>query len=291
MCKEIKDYVYEKIRERIKKDLTGHMGKCEETDIKIYCYVSHYKIIDTIKLWGINENNIKLAQRYNLDKPIVYIIEDMNFKTDIHILGENCTIRINNCNFYYGLHLSIFNGDAILQYITFNFGPLNSISARYLRIADSVFSGHANYHIGIDADEKLEINDSHINADKGNIYLSSKDLYLKSTPIQGTEVDISARNIAAPNSEIKGKELVRICDNRIMLPTKIKAPVIDYQGEKIYSNEVILKTPYTPLEMKRLELINALKQVLAKCEDAKDITIEKCKKSLNEKSVVRTLKK
>ncbi len=291
MRRELKKYVYEKVREGIKKELTGHMGKCVETDEILYCYVSKHKIINTIMLSGIDENNIDLAQRYNLNKPIVYIIDDMNFQTSITILEKNCDIRINNCNFYYGMHLSIFNGDGILQYITFNFGPINSIAAENLIIDGSALSGHANYHIGIEVENKLEINDSYINTNKGDIYLSSKDLYLKSASIQGAMVDISARNILAPKSVIEGKELVRIYDNRKMMPTKVEAPVIDYQGEKIYSNEVILKTLNTPLEIKRLELINALKKVLAKCEDNKVAAMTRCEDSLNAKSIARTLKK
>lgn len=290
MAKEIKKYVYEKVRESIKKDLTGHMGKCEETDEILYCYVSKHKIKDTIKLLGINKDNIELAKQYNLNKPIVYIIEDMNFKTNISILGNNCTIRINNCNFYYGLHCDNVNGDSIIQYITFNFGFINSISASNLIIDKSAFSGHGNYYIAINAEKRLEINDSYISTNKGDIYLGSEELYLKSSPIQGAKVEITSHNIKTSNSEIGGKELIKIY-NRKPLASLEEAPVSDFQSENIYSNDVILKTPNTPLEIKRLELINALKKVLAKCEDNKVAAMARCENSLNAKSIARTLKK
>ena len=117
------------IRNYLKKQFTGNLGKVVEKDDALYCYVDKKKcrrrrfFLDIMCL-GIKRCDKELAKRYNFDKKVYYIFNDINFKrNEVRLFGnENSEIIIKDCNFEYGLDIA--NGKNII---------LDNVSIKYIR--------------------------------------------------------------------------------------------------------------------------------------------------------------
>ena len=122
------------VRNLIIMDITGNLGKIVEDEDKITCYVKksrckkeryHY----TIACRGISKKNKELAKKYNINKPICYVLDGLEFKEDrVYIFGyNNCEVIIKNCTFDFNIYLNIsINGKCTIE---------NTIIKPYQRIS------------------------------------------------------------------------------------------------------------------------------------------------------------
>ncbi len=102
-----KNIFYNLIRKEVIKKITCGLGEVSETDDAIVCYVDKSKIAKekdeyVIDCYGYNGTNLDLAKKYNISKPVFYIIDDIDFSDRLctGIYGYNgVTIVITNCNF------------------------------------------------------------------------------------------------------------------------------------------------------------------------------------------------
>lgn len=102
-----KNIFYNLIRKEVIKKITCGLGEVSETDDAIVCYVDKSKIAKekdeyVIDCYGYNGTNLDLAKKYNISKPVFYIIDDIDFNDRLctGIYGYNgVTIVITNCNF------------------------------------------------------------------------------------------------------------------------------------------------------------------------------------------------
>lgn len=115
-----KEFLLNHIRNYVKLEITNNLGKVEEFDDKLVCYVDDrykekncFKASDSTKYFfpcGVLEKNINLAKKYNLNKKIIYIIKDKCFDYEVNVYGyDNCEIIFDNCKFNYGLCTQLYD--------------------------------------------------------------------------------------------------------------------------------------------------------------------------------------
>ena len=128
-----------------------------------------------------------------------------------------------------------------------------------------------------------------------------------------TTIDISAgKKMIIDNSQIEGDNIKcespkietnhdssLIATKRVDLnvkdyePIKITSPVVVLNNNEINSNNkpIKLKQLTNPLSIKRLELIDLLKQVKVKCDKVNSNEINEYKSYINNRPISKTLKK
>lgn len=85
----------------VMKKLTCNLGEVLETEDKLICFVKKLLKKDgynyIYNCYGIGDRNINLANKYNLNKQIVYVFEDIDFKRDnVFICGYDDPLIITN---------------------------------------------------------------------------------------------------------------------------------------------------------------------------------------------------
>ena len=100
--KEIKRKIYQQLMEYLKLCLTHKLGKVEETEDKLICYVSAKKInLLGYILCGRRHDYDSLAATNGLNKQIVYVFNNIdmeNMHNGIKVY-EKCDLIFNNCKF------------------------------------------------------------------------------------------------------------------------------------------------------------------------------------------------
>ena len=142
MFKVIRKFGLNILKKDIMKIMTNNLGKVVEEEDKIICYVEKKKCKKgkysyVIPCFGntVRYNNKKLAQKLKLDKPICYIIENMDFDKRVSIFGYNdCEVIIRNCNFEQGIYSHINSKCTIDNSYIKAFLDNTSISAKNLTI-------------------------------------------------------------------------------------------------------------------------------------------------------------
>ena len=303
----MKKKIYNIIRNYLKKQLTGNLGKVLEKDDALYCYVDKKKckprrfFLDIMCL-GIKECDKELAKIYNLDKKVYYIFNNINFKkNEVRLFGdENSEIIIKDCNFEYGLDIA--NGKNI---------TLDNVSIKYIRrldlYAENLTLKNMNFddpycfvgnkkEIRLYADYCLTIVDSNIGRVKGNFKTSivSSKLVLSNTKISGEEVFCDSKDIEClSNSSFKGGNIVRVNTDSYPEKLLIEAPnvigskeFVQGRNNYIYENS----TEEEKLTIKRKELIEVLKELKNKCAHRKKQILDIYDKNLSNQEVRKLLK-
>lgn len=292
---KIKNFLYGFIKNQLKKQLTGNMGKVVEDDDKIICYVkknkcskyNRYSFIIISRI--LNEQDKKLSKLYNLDKKIVYLIENIDFNKNVRIFGYNdCDFIIRNCKFNGYLTVSI-NGDCNFNNVSIIGQTLLTIGAKNLTFKNVNLKNKFKYAyddlpIYIGADDKLNIIDSKIgDAKKSNISLySGKSINILNSDIKANEVDIKSKNIKSDdNSSILGFNKISIKSSKFKTPKLYKSSIIINEKEiQTSKNEFSLSNPKTNMEIKRLELLSLLNEIKKQCEEKNSNEIESLQKKL-----------
>ena len=250
----------------------------------------------------VSDNRVTSANEYNINKPIYYIIDGIDFgKHVIHIIGYNNTkVIIRNCKFPYGLIVSI-NGDCLLEksYVCAVMYNL-LIGADNITIKDMYIYNELRYTQGLDikigADNNLNIIDSNIGRlrERTNVSLEAGNiLNLDNSDIRGDSIECKAKKIVTHHASRL------LSDNKVEIKTnnfesiKIESPEIYVNNNKINNNgkTVVLKQETNPLSIKRLELVELLNQVKNECEKINLENIQKYEYELKNKAVNRILKK
>lgn len=306
---KIEDYIYNLKRNYAKNILTGNLGKVIEEEDKLICYVSKNKCLKNRDfIWNIfcngivSDNRVTSANEYNINKPIYYIIDGIDFgKHVIHIYGyDNVNVIIRNCKFPYGLFVSI-NGDCLLEksYVCAVMHNL-LIGADNITIKDMYIYNELRYTQGLDikigADNNLNIIDSNIGRlrEKTNVSLEAGNiLNLDNSDIRGDIIECEAKKIVTHHASSLLSDKKAMIKSSDFEPIKIESPEIFINGYKFNSNNktVYLKQKTSPLSIKRLELIELLRQVRDKCENVNSEDIQKYQEELNNRSVIKTMKK
>ena len=303
ICKKLHNI----IRNRVAMYLTGHLGKVVEEDDKITCYVKKNKCKKekynyTIACFGITKKNQSLAEKYDLNKPIYYIIDGITFDKDqVNIFGyNNCEVIIKNCTFDMGLHIRI-NGKCTLQNTFIRELQTLSINANELLIKNMDIRNHLKLacfklQIILRANEKIEINNSYIGKIEENTKISitaPKQIEIYNSKISGDIIEFeSDKIISGKKSAIEATEKVNLKTNEFY-QINITSPSIDYNGNTIdtENKSVILKRTKDVLKIKRFELINLLKKIKNQCEEINRQKVYEYCDNLSKEPISRVLKK
>lgn len=207
-------------RKYFKKTLTGKLGRVVEKEDKIICYVRKSKCKKeknryTIHCYGVSGKNKELAEKYNLNKPICYVIENKQFTDgEVFIFGRyNNEVIIKDCDFKHNLYV-LTNGKCILENTAIRTASSLILNAKEIVLKDMKL----NYSLvwlkrilkfDIFADKRIDIINSDIGDESIDISLETdKDINIINSNIIGDEVLISANKIIADeNSSIESKFL------------------------------------------------------------------------------------
>ena len=111
MIKKIKLVIFNVLRHYVKNYITGNLGKVEEEDEYLVCYVNKRKIksnkfIQYIYCQGIKESDKELAKSYKLYKKIYYIFENLKFNNSyVTIFGYGSNMYNRNSKCYKNKHM------------------------------------------------------------------------------------------------------------------------------------------------------------------------------------------
>lgn len=304
---KFKKTVYNMTRPFAKKYLTNNLGKVVEDDEKITCYVKKKKVknkgyhyvIDCRGTGKVNEQK-KIAKAYNLDKPICYVIDGFESEHGLKIYGcSNCEIIVKNCNFMFNVFISV-DGKCTLENTDIDIFSNLSISADELIIKNTnleqinVISCESNIRIG--ACKSVVV----VNSNIGN---KNKDLtvsLLAPNELNIVNSDISGKCIVCESNSININENSSlIATDKVDLkiddfnPINIEAPIVVLNGEKIINEKksIVLKKITDLLALKRLELVNFLKDIKTQCERINLEKVFEYQEELNVQPVSKVLKK
>ena len=304
MFKVIKKLGLNILKKDVMKIMTNNLGKVVEEEDKIVCYVEKKKCKEnkyhyTIPCFGnAFEHNYKdLAQKLNLNKPICYIIENIDFDKRVSIFGYNdCEVIIRNCNFEQGIYGHINSKCTIDNSYIKAFLDNTSISAKNLTIQNMTIKNelYSNCQLKFSADEKLEIIDSNIgklNEQTTIILESGNNINLVNAKIESDVIAVKAKAISANE---KGNLIADKLNLNIeeFNNLNIKSPLIVYNGQSIINvkNQNLSKDDLL-LNLKRLEFLEVLKKLKAKCESINNAKISEIKQELDNQPVIKVLKK
>ena len=304
---DIAKKLYNLNRTLIKKRITNNLGKVVEEDDKIICYVKKNKCKKEkfnyiIACHGIRKKDKELLEKYNLNKPICYIIDGLKFEDDkVNIWGyNNCEVIIKNCHFGFGLQTHI-NGKCTFENTYIRDLSYLSLSAKDLIIKNMDISNQLKYsdlRLGIilAADNKLEINNSSIGRikEKTNVrLLAGKQLEIYNSKISGDIVECeSPKIIAGKKSSIEAKDKVDL-HVKDFYEINIISPILNYNNRNIETENkhLTLKKVNQELDIKRLDLIELLKEIKKDIEIKNQQDIDEYIVKLTNQPIIKTLKK
>ena len=297
---KMRDKIYNFLRLIALKKITNNLGKVVETEDKIICYVKKSKCKNeryqfTIPCKGYRKQNKDLAEAYGINKPICYVIENIEVKNKrVFIFGyDNVEVIIRNCTFLFDLYGHI-NGKCTLEnsfvraFSLFNFGA-NELTINNMNITNP-FSISSALRIALGGEEKLEINNSTIGKtkQKTDVYLIAKDnMLINGSSIGGDKVEIKAKKVKGDDSStIKASEQLKI-DSEEYSELNVDSTNVKVNDKKISTD----KTEYTlsvitdKTDLQRARLINTLRKIKENCEENKKILLELYELELDEQSI------
>ncbi len=277
-----KEFLLNHIRNYVKLEITNNLGKVEEFDDKLVCYVDDrykekncFKDSESIKYFfncAVLEKNINLAKKYNLNKKIIYIIKDKCFDYEVNVYGyDNCEIIFDNCKFNYGLCTQL-NDKCIIKNSEINQCGYTSLNANEI-IIDNCKILNNNYfanNLTIIA-ERTQINNSLIGVLSKQLILTIKsldDLILNNSSILGDKIELHSKRILSNKlSNINAIDYVRINSNDYQ-NLNVKGKKININSATIsnYDGIICLNKEKNTLSLKRIELINLLQKIKEKSE-------------------------
>lgn len=106
----MKEKIYEILRNYVAKRATHNLGKIEIKDKEVICYVDGKKLKKQMKERNLDRYNIMLHciprdeeiyKVYKLDKPVHYIIRNIDFDKEIEIMAsmKDCHVTFEKCKF------------------------------------------------------------------------------------------------------------------------------------------------------------------------------------------------
>ena len=304
----MKENLFNLIRKYVLIYLTGNLGKIEETDDKIICYVNKNKgkkdgVGKIFSCFGIRSDEQELADIYHINKPICYVFDKMDFKNDhICIFGyDDCEVIVKDCNFEYGLsvHTSgdcILDGDYMEPFLgQFSVGADNII-LKNLKINNKYKLIGEKLQIVIGATENIDIIDCEIGKlnEKTSIAIfSTKAMNIIDSKINGNVVKCGAANFQIDkDSEINASSKIEIEAGEFS-EIKVKAPKV-VCNNRVFNTEdgnIVLRKIDNDLDLKRRELIELLIKIRSDCQITNNQKLQVYENNLLNKPISRVLKR
>lgn len=292
---------YNILRHFAMKRITSNLGKVVEEDEKIICYVDKNKCNKelykyNISCFGTLLKDKELAKKYNINKPICYVFDSIDFDNrEVYIYGhDDSEIIIRNSYFKYGLSIGS-DGKVIIENSLIKTGHTFSMFAKELILKDiNIVNDLALANFGLQVtleSSSISMVNTNIGKDKEktSVYLIAKDnLNMINSNIVGDYIECESKKITADdNTLLKGSKQVKLKTSTTP-KINIISPVINYNSNSFLNSKNLLSNPIT---FKRLELIQTLRKISNACKMINNQKIEEYRNELNNDSVIKTLKK
>lgn len=302
----MKKKIYEILRKYVAKRATGNLGKVKISDDEIICYVDGKKLKKKEKylhrynlIFRCIPSSEETYRIYRVDKPVHYIIENVDFDMEINIMAsmKNCHVTFENCTFTAGVgidfadHLTfknnIYSAQSYKNYrsiykegefcistkaikdevnkIEFINDAVEVEDLQFIPIIKGTDVSRKTYHeknpiVQIWLYAKEIIFKNSDISDVKSIEIGADELYLTKANISSEETEINAETICLNESKIKSKVIsIQSC----IIDGKIN---IEHNGLFINGIEVNKNNKNIELqelkEQKRIiELISTLKKI------------------------------
>lgn len=313
---KIKKKIFIILRNKLLKDITNNLGEIKEKNEKIICYVNNRKLKKYRKGNYLPYYSILLKSKkmypdeilnsYKVNKPIHYVVNGMNFKTAVEVIApEDTTVVFVNSKFNREFNV-ISGGDIILESNEYcdeeNFYKNDiffcAIRAKSLKFLNDNFTNKSKYNIetsfGIKIDtDNLEIINSTFNTKKkdGVVSIITKNAYIEDSDIKcHKEIYIKSDELKVLDTKIKSDREVVIDNKNNNYVIGVTSPKTIYNGSdltKYYS----LNPENLELQSSRVSLIKKLRQLRDNCININTTELKEVENTLNNRSIVKTLKK
>lgn len=262
-------------QKQLLKKITNRLGKVEVTDDKIICYVSknksrksdtltfgHLTLLD-IYLSDNEKYDKSILDEYEINKPIYYVFDNINFTKRINIQTRNGTpsIIFKNCKFCDGVFIDEAK-DLIFENNTYNSsGRLYmqlSFDSFYLQgkaenlkiINTSVYDNNneasflkfevLNDTKIVNSKIKLPIYDKLIITGKGNVEIVDSVIDGCDTYIKGNTITLNKNELNSSYVDIEAKKNINVIDSNIKTYNiVIKGDLVNLINSKITSSSSV----------------------------------------------------
>ena len=321
----MKNKLYEILRKYVAWRATFKLGKVEITKDEIICYVDEKKLKNKEKylhrynlMFHFIPKNEEIYNIYKVDKPVHYIVRNVDFDMEIKIMAamKDCHVTFENCTFTAGIEIDFadhltFKNNIYRAQKHKNYNSIHKAGefciSTYDRIAEVNKLEFINEEIDISKGVPImNINDLIYPTKKSKLqlWLYAKNVILDSSEINAKNMEIAADTVTLIDSDISAKE-IEIKANKIVFDdATISADVITIDspsiegklsmcheglfinGVEVDKNEAItiIENYDLALQKQRLELINSLKKIQSTCE-------ERIAEQIKQQPLTRVLKK
>lgn len=316
--KNIKKKIYKSVKNRYLKKVTKNLGNIEILDDKIICYVSNKVIKNKFKkntyyigfdgVYNISEDYIKLNSLFDINKPIYYIIENMNFvdgielhtNFDSHVIFRNCVFN-KNIAILWGNEVifenNIYNDYCPVYYYgnCFLNGNVKSLKIINDNFVNSSSSHHpTKFGINITVDE-FELNNSNISIDcPSNIIIDAKNTTIINSKVNSPEIYLKSDNITTTNSSIYSSNGIIIENKNCSVIDGLSTTTLVYNGIDLSDDKSqFSKISKDLIEMKksRIDFVEKLRNLLNCCSHVNDKEVIDLIQIQNNKCIQKVLKK
>ncbi len=269
MKKELNEKIYTLSRKWALDTITNGLGRIEESDNRIICYVDKKRLKPsknglTIYCTGYGFDNTRTSENYNLNKQITYIFESIDFNNTVYLTSpDDVCVIFKNCTFNYDAYIDT-KGSCVIMDSKIGVSTDIKIEANQLAISNSRVNSYGN--IIINTKDHLHIYNSKIVStnDNQNVKLNSSDgnLVIHNSNIMGDTVVISSPVIEAnENSLVKARKTARFNSNSLTPGINCDTPRLVYNGRIIEKDIHIINNEKMDLISKREELLGVLRLV------------------------------
>lgn len=277
-----------KEKKKFLEKITQNYGLVKEEEDKIICYVFQNKIKENqksnITCFGLDTFPIA-KEKYNLDKPIYYIFENIIFPM-VSISAIYANLIFKNCHFQYKTFF-YGNGSITLQDNTYIYPVFHFYSSVHELILQNELLESPK--IDIEA-QKVTLINSEIHT--SNIKINTITTDFSNSSINANEINLNSDNIYTSDSNMKASEINIENKNYDLNPETLKldSNYIIYNKEKIFTflkDISIIKGLYE----KRKKLLYLLSIIKNNCRQTITQKICETKKELEQEPINLILKK
>lgn len=310
----MKNKIYELLRKNVVRMATGKLGKVEILDDEIICYVDGKKLKKKEKylhrynlIFKMVNPTKEIYKIYNLQKPVHYIVKDIDFDMEVNIMAStrNCHVTFENCTFttlvridfadhltfknnkykactyknYLSLipegHFYISTGESQNNTIEFINDTIDVPDLQYIPIIKAPRGSKinnikkANVEMWLYAKNIIMTNMNVIKAE--SMDLRTDNLIINNSNIDSKELSVYAKDIMANNSAIN-TDIADINSEKDNAISQIQNININYNhlyvdGIEVNKNEKNIDNQSLKLQQQRLELINTLNKIERTCKE------------------------
>ena len=307
MFNNLRGKIFNEVRERVSKYLLGNIGDVVDLGDELVCYFDKKKC----DIWGydyhincvgIDKDNCSLADKYKLNKPVCYVIRNINFgKGQVTIYGDNCKIFIDSCKFNDGFFIRQ-NGRCEIRNSFIKCSDILSIKASSLKLENTNISNNFSFFnndktdLSLKTNRDIEFVNSKLlkNGRNIDVFISTGSLVLNKSSISVDKLKCNcSKMIGDDSSRLEACSKIDINNKDISKSLALKSPIIIYNGREVTINndKTILREEMIPIRFKRLELISVLTDIRDKCKKINEQEVMKYSKELEKNSLKLILKK